>query len=526
MDLINLGKEPIAGEQPAGADARYEPEFESLQAEIDKLASPSAGQVDWKSIVDGAAGILASKSKDLTAASYLAVGLIRTQKADGLVQGTRVLKDLLETYWDTLYPPKKRMRGRAGAITWWFERSVLELKRFAPGSLPAASAASVHADLKNLEQFLAAQLPDAPRLGPLLRLVESLSPPETAAAADGASAPERPPAPVQTKTEQTVAPAPVKDPGRSPEAGETITSVLEARRALDAMLQRMRQASLFLLQNDFKDPMAYRCRRIASWAKLQAPPPANAEGATRITSPAPQVREALVKLADENNWPALIENAEQKLSQFVFWFDLNRYVAEALSALGPDHGAALLAVCQETAFLLQRLPGVERLQFADGMPFADDQTITWLQSIRPAAGRPRAPAPAAAAEPTDLYQSTVLEAQALARGKKIVEAVQILQKRMQRSGGRHEWVRWQMAIVQLLLNAKKHSAALPLLEQLLQEIEDFRLEVWDPALALECLVAVWQAFGSQGAGEYKTRAPGILQRIARIDPAAALRLSG
>ena len=524
MDLMILGKEPIAGDSPAGVDARYEPEFEALQREIDKLASPSAGQVDWKAIVDNAAGILERRSKDLTAASYLAVGLIRTHKADGLVQGTRILKDLLETYWDTLYPPKKRMRGRAGAITWWFERSLLELKRFAPASLPEEAAARVNADLKRLEELLAAQLPEAPRLGPLLRLMESLSPPKPAALAVAPAAAELP-KPAQKEVPEAAAAPTVKRQSSASEAGESITTLQEARRALDGMLQRMRQASLFMLQHDLKDPLAYRYRRMASWAKILAPPP-NVDGASQIVSPAPQVRETLSILRDAHNWPALIENAEQKLSQFVFWFDLNRYVAEALSALGPDHGAALSAVRQETAFLLQRLPGVERLRFADGMPFADDQSLLWLQSIRPVDAQSSATVAAAPTGPADSFQEAVRAAQTLARGKKIVEAVQVLQPGMQKSAGRSERLRWQMAIGQLLLDAKKHSAALPHLEQLLQEIDDFRLEAWDPGLALEGLIAVWQGFDAQSAAEYKSRALGILQRIARIDPVAALRLSG
>ena len=51
MDLISLGKEPISEDKPTGEDVRYEPEFEELQGEIDKLSSPSAsGTIDWEKI--------------------------------------------------------------------------------------------------------------------------------------------------------------------------------------------------------------------------------------------------------------------------------------------------------------------------------------------------------------------------------------------------------------------------------------------------------------------------------------------
>ena len=73
MDLLFLGKDPIAPDQPTGSDVRYSPEFEALQAEMDKLSLPRAiGTLDWEKVADQAAEILARKSKDLLVASYLA----------------------------------------------------------------------------------------------------------------------------------------------------------------------------------------------------------------------------------------------------------------------------------------------------------------------------------------------------------------------------------------------------------------------------------------------------------------------
>jgi type VI secretion system protein VasJ len=66
MEIDSLGKDPIQPDQPAGSDVRYEPEYEQLQAEIDKLSSPSAsGGIDWKKVNDLAVSILDKKCKDL-----------------------------------------------------------------------------------------------------------------------------------------------------------------------------------------------------------------------------------------------------------------------------------------------------------------------------------------------------------------------------------------------------------------------------------------------------------------------------
>jgi type VI secretion system protein VasJ len=119
MDLVSLGKEPIGAEQPAGSDVRYDESFDNLQLEIDKLTIPSAtGSVDWEKVISLSSEILAHKSKDLLVAGYLAVALIHTHKDEGFAIGLKMYQDMLEHFWDDLYPPKKRMRGRAGAILW------------------------------------------------------------------------------------------------------------------------------------------------------------------------------------------------------------------------------------------------------------------------------------------------------------------------------------------------------------------------------------------------------------------------
>ncbi len=523
-DLATLGKEPIPGDNPVGSDVRYEPDFEALQTEIDKLASPSAsGQVDWQQIVETAARILSDQSKDLTVASYLAVGLLHIRKVDGLDEGIQVLTDLMESYWDTLYPPKKRMRGREGALTWWLERTEAELQKIKPDPLPADQVERLHANLKRIDAILMEHMPDPPLLRPVQRRVEAFAVQKT----DESSEPT-PPSPEQVPPAPQAAsrPAASKPPAHT-QAATTVASDQDAMRAADAAFQSLRQPSLFLLQSDLKNPLAFRYRRIASWAQVDTLPPST-DGATQIPPPPPQDMETLSELRDEGNWPALIQNAEQKLSQYIFWFDLNRYVAEALNSLGADHKKALTAVCQETAYLVQRLPGITALGFNDETPFADIQTRKWLESI--ALGEAVAQAPSTSGSVTGTIQddrfSAILEkARAMARKRKLVDAINLLQQEMVQSVSRRQKMRWRLAIAQVLLGVKKQELALPHLEQILSDIEEFHLEAWDPPLAMEGLNAAWRGFGSQSANEHKARAAALLHRIAKIDPAEALRLN-
>lgn len=529
MDYQSLGKSPVEGDKPAGIDIRYEPEFETLQNEIDKLGSPTAsGQVDWDRIVSTAAKILETQSKDLTVASYLAVGLVRTAGVDGLDQGLQVLKDLVEAFWDQLYPAKKRMRGRLGALTWWLEKTETELQKLdIKKPLPADHVQRMLDNLKAIDGILVEKMPEPPVLRPIQRLVERFeveqaAPPEAAPKPDSQEA-GRPAQ--QAEPRPAKAPPPASKPAPAAEAPESITNVQEAGRAVDAALQKIRQASAVLLTADLKKPLAYRLRRMAAWVKIDTLPPSS-DGATQIPPPPAQVLDAFSQLQEAGNTQAFIETAEQKLSQFVFWFDLNRMVAEGLTDLGADHGRAHDMVCLETAAFLQRLPGIEALCFSDGMPFADPQTRQWLKGLSRSGGSAQAAGSVdTTANGDGPIRAKLQEAKAMARKKQLAEGVKLLQHHMRQCDSRSVRLRWRLAIIQVLLSVKKTKAALPHAEQVLQEIDDFRLEAWDPDLALEALNIVWQTLNTQNANEHKIQAAQLVQRIAGIDPVTALSLN-
>jgi len=144
MDLLSLGKNPINDDQPTGAEIRYEPEFEELQAEIDKLSIPSAsGGLDWQKVSDLAALILAEKSKNMLVASYLAVSQVHLNQIDGLALGLNIIHDLLDRYWENLFPPKKRLRGRIGAIEWWLEKTAAALEGLEVKTIAAEKLAEI-----------------------------------------------------------------------------------------------------------------------------------------------------------------------------------------------------------------------------------------------------------------------------------------------------------------------------------------------------------------------------------------------
>ncbi len=78
----------------------------------------------------------------------------------------------------------------------------------------------------------------------------------------------------------------------------------------------------------------------------------------------------------------------------------------------------------------------------------------------------------------------IAAAQKLAKKKKLKEAVELLQAHLRNSFSKREKLLWRLALSQVLVSAKKVNMAIPHLEQILCDIEDYKLEQWDPDLAL------------------------------------------
>jgi type VI secretion system protein VasJ len=446
-----------------------------------------------------------------------------------LADGLKVLHDLIEHYWDDLFPPKKRMRGRLAAIEWWIEKTVTALKGITSQPVAAGKMDAINHALTQIDSLLAEHLPEPPLLRPIQRVLEEFpsvsqgkSEPESTSAAEP---PQPRPSPA-LKPETPRKPPKTAAPSDEPQG---LTTESDAQKLITSGMQKVRQAAAFLLEHNSMNAMAYHYRRTAAWSLVSAPPP-ESNGQTRIPPPAPQVRQALLDFRDSGNWNALIMSAEQRLSQFPFWFDLNRFSAEALASLGNGYQNAYEAVCQETAFFLYRFPTLAELSFSDGCPFADQETRQWRNDIAIGADSAAEAGvamsePANAADETDHMADTLAKARGLAKKKKLPEAVWLFQAELKNCSSQRETLMWRSALCRILIGSKRTDMALPHLELILKDIETYRLENWDPQLALEGLKLVWTGYTHHTDKQVKRDAQSVLSQIAKLDPTEALNLS-
>ena len=516
-DLSALGREPIAWDRPAGGDVRSDPVFQELQAEVDNLSSPAAaGPVDWDKVARLAGDILTNKSKDLLVASYLAVALIHTGRPDGFGAGIELYQDLIERFWEGLYPPKSRLQGRVRALEWWIEKTESALRQAQELPRAAGRLAQIEAVLNRLDDFLREHLASAPSLVPLREYVGSLT--------------TKPAARAETEAPALFLPKPARaasapDPRLSEPQDRTVpqqpTSAQEADQALGDGLLQVGASSFFLWQLDRSSPKLYRLKRQTAWYAVDELP-ASAAGRTRIAPPPSQVKNLLFDLLNNGAAEELLNAAETRLPQYIFWLDLNCLVAVALARLGGRFEAARAAVCQETALLQHRLPGLEQLSFSDGTPFASPDTRQWLQAI--ALRKERASAlplvtaqPAPESETESLIESQRAGLQQLLCAGQLVEALEVIQQKLRTSTSRREQLLWRLSLAGMLAEVGKSGYALPYLEQVLEDIDSYGLEQYDPSLALRALKLAWLAFENQEEQKFKDRAQHVLHRIGRVN---------
>ena len=551
MDLSALGKEPIHPDQPSGSDVRYDPLFDQLQAEIDRTSLPSVvGAVDWEKVVRLAAEVLSRKSKDLLVAGSLAVGLIHTRRLDGLAIALKIYRDLIEHHASGLFP--ERQRGRLRSVEWWLEKSETALKSLEGSAIDPAQLALMEENLEKLGELLDDLLPEAPSLLVLHNFLQSSvqSPgtgqsPETGQSPGTVRSPvdEQPPgtmhlhgadnagsASLDTDPPPVIATAQASGAARREAvtgAEGAVASLRNDGAAVEEGLRFLSEYASLLRDQDLADPFSYRFARQAAWLGVAGLPPANA-GRTLLPAPGSQLRNRLAELRRGGDSTALLKAVEGQLGQFIFWLDLNRLAAEALAELGAAQ-AAVAAIGRETSFLLQRLPGLDELAFADGTPFADADTREWLKRLLPGGkGRMFAPPVETAgtrSEAVSLIDMEIEAASALIGEGKLIEAVDLLQERIKSCSSGRERLLWRLALSRVLLDAEQARFALPHLEQVICDIDTYRLEAYDPAIALEGLKLAWHGFVSQSEPRFREKGNDALHRIARIDPAEMVRLA-
>jgi type VI secretion system protein ImpA len=442
-DLLN----PIPGPNPAGLDLRYDPVYDKIKEA--RHEDDDGPQGDWQRprkaadyvLVTKLAGdALAARSKDLQLAAWLTEAHLRREGFAGLRAGLGLLIELLERFWEGLYPPLEDgdPELRAAPLA-WIGLSLVPAIRSVPlnrsghdffkykESRTVGSEADAGGDPKKLqarqqaiddgrlpaEEFdrgfeatpkswykeLAADvdgsleaLKKLDRLGrekfgevapDFLRLQDAVAEIQQVVRQllrKKLEIDPDPPEPVPSALSST--------PGRGAESGsplEPSTSETGASRAMgheaadrEDATARALAAARFLRRTEPHNPASYLLLRGFRWGEVRA------QGSTPdprlLEAPSTQVRTHLKGLLLEAKWAQLLEAAESAMATPAGrgWIDLQRYALTACGGLGSEFDHVARAIRGELRALLVDLPGLISMTLMDDMPTANQETRQWL----------------------------------------------------------------------------------------------------------------------------------------------------
>ena len=535
---------PILEGSPSGMDLAYDPDLERLGAELEKLTSLAGETPDWHFVSTESERLLREKSKDLRLMSWFVAARVHNEGWPGLVFGLANYAALTRTFWPTLFPPKNRLRARAGQVEWlWgvlakrvsampanaadaplvrsLEPLMAELSAFFTESLMAADPgigslrAAVREKLRSLPAIPAPSAISSaagstsssgsastsgaatdgvsvlpPPTPPPRRSIESSLP----ATGSAASAPPNPP-----PSERTVAAPP-------PKATERITAVAAPELAsvaldpsalanLDATLDAarpLREHLTTLAHHGRKtaptSAWPYRTLRLAAWLTVERAPEAEEGHKTPLRAPKAQDRDLLVKLHAGGQWDALLEASEDAISANLFWIDPHRMSAIALDRKGPEFRLAHQTIARETARFAERVPGLLSLTFSNGSPFASPETADWI-TVEQARFTKRATTAtgngAATPEETNLV-SELEEKVAIGPPEEAFAHALYLAERL---GSPRSRFRSHLAIARKALAGERLDLAHALYDRLVQSVNP-TLEAWEPELCAEAFAGL------------------------------------
>ena len=601
-DLLN----PVPGENPSGVSLRYERIYDQIkEARIEEDESIPSGdwqrtvkRADYALVIKLAGEALATKSKDLQLAAWLTEAYVKREGIGLIAPCFKLMQDLQEQFWDTLYPeiedgdagmravPVEFAANRVAAIlreapvtrdglnyyqykdsravgyeadTEYNEAKREARERAIKDGKPTAEefdkafASTPKSFYVNLEEAIQSSTEmletlqifceekygdDGPAFGKLRSSLEEVG------QVIGSLLNEK----RKLEPDAVVAVA-EEEPESEPEVAAEVESVAEtvtvakAKKGKsvsaepadwDDAISRVQACAQFLQKDRPASPVAYLLQASVRLGEMREQ--GSYASYDFLVSPPTETRQNLKKLASESSWEDLLNAAVAAVGEPCgrAWLDVHRYIWKASYEAG--YSAISASVIATVQSLLKDIPELSTWTLNDDTPTANPETQRWLEEI--VIPKPPEPVVVQEAGPSEPVYATVHEpeeagedappdvlelAKDMIRRGQLPQAIQLLVRdAAQQPSGRARFQR-RLQVAQLCVSAGQSKVAHPVLEELVKEIDQRRLEEWEAsemiappmALLLKCL----DPSSSNGVRE------ALFAKLCRIDPTAAMDVS-
>jgi type VI secretion system protein ImpA len=251
--------------------------------------------------------------------------------------------------------------------------------------------------------------------------------------------------------------------------------------------------------------------------------------------PSTELRLTLKRISREGDGQSLLAESLRALAlpSARSWLDLHRYIWSASRDAG--HQEIAESVLDSVRTLLRRDDSITESVFEDDTPTASPETKQWIEaeirltrnnapvSEKVAIPEVQQPLPSSVsvveAAPAQPETDICAQADALAASGDLAAAIHLLMEDAAASRARRISFRRRLQASRLCLAHGQKVVARRLLEQLLSEADEYRLEQWEGShLVGEVMVMLLQSLDGQEESERGA----LLARLCQVDPARAL----
>ncbi len=434
------------GRSGVGNDPRYGDDFIAIKSEIDRLA-----ESDYTEVVRLCERVLSEESKDLRIAGYYLLAKVFTEGLDGLLDGVELYLNLVRVYGSECHP--QRESARLQAIAWLNNEKIVAFvnNTVITGDEKQIAVTRLKSQIDSLNSEIHSHYGEAATLWTALNPWVEKHLPKTSALAQA----------VPDKTKEEERPL-------SPVEPREIDSELAFTRSSEGLFSYLTKHSEWL--------RLVAMTRAMKWSSTNQP--RHEEGITRLPPP----RESIVTDVRRKIDEGISEERLGMLEAYFleagcqFFFDLQKHEVDVAKSLGENEIADLIEV--QLRLLVQREPGIVRLAYSDGTPFANENTRRWIGKL----GVGKISAGEGNPEFED-FNKKIEKIRAQAGASDLAASI----KQLERLGTRDQAkvFHLELAKLDLCMDAQRYDIALPLAEQLEQQVERYRLYEWQRSLALE-----------------------------------------
>ncbi len=581
--------DPIPGDNPAGVHLRHEALFDQIRearrSDDDgtrRPEDPPPKAADWVREYELASEALATRSKDLELAGWLAEALLRREGFAGLTVGLDVIQGLITRYWDTLYPSLVEddeddpAADRAARLSWVgrylvpgvedapLNRKGLGLLKYREsrrvgseaecagdekklearqqaideGKIPAeefdrafdetpktwykallADVKAARASLGALDTLAKGRIPvDPPDFAPLQQVLADA---ERVAQSLLVRKLELDPDPVEES-------APAEDDAA--DEAEPADGMPVEPRSTDDAWKRVATIAHYLRAQLPGNPGPYLMLRGLRWGELRTT--GGEVNPKALAAPPTNVRSRLKGFMLDGRWRELLEACETVMTRpdGRGWLDLQRYAVTACDNLGGEYEAVGRAIRGELSLLLKDVPGLPAMTLMDDTPTANAETQQWMREqgiwgTEDEGGDGAAPAiaPTRQAPARVVFDAVFSRAKDAIRAGDVKHAIEILSAEVARERSPRARFLRQVQIASVMVDSGHEALAKPILEEALNQVEAHSLEQWEAQdLVAQPLVLLLRCLRKLDLDA--DRREEIYLRIARLDPIQALSL--